>query len=67
MDTRAAQTAKRSYQGVETVAAVNRPKSPEGKAVVSGNSWKGSHWLVIKQAVKEFNMALREQQNWLGQ
>ena len=30
MDTRAAQTAKRSYQAVETVATVNRTKKPRG-------------------------------------
>ena len=30
MDTRAAQTAERSYQAVETVATVNRAKKPRG-------------------------------------
>ena len=37
------------------------PKSPEGRAVVAGNAWTGGHWLMLRQAVKELNGALREQ------
>ena len=42
------------------------PKSPEGKATVSGNAWTGGHWLEFRQAVKELNQAMREQRDWTG-
>ena len=37
------------------------PKSPEGRAVVARNAWRGGHWLKLRQIVKELNGALREQ------
>ena len=27
------------------------PKSPEGKAAVSGNAWRGSDWLKLRQTI----------------
>ena len=41
------------------------PKSPEGRAVVSRNAWAGGHWLMLRQAVKALDGALREQRGWL--
>ena len=42
------------------------PKSPEGKATVSGNAWAGGDWLKLRQAVKALNQAMRLQKDWLG-
>ena len=42
------------------------PKSPEGRAAVARNAWRGGHWLMLRQAVKALNGALREQRGWLG-
>ena len=42
------------------------PKSPEGKAAVSGNAWAGGDWLKLRQAIKALNQAMREQRGWLG-
>jgi len=42
------------------------PKSPEGKAAVSGNAWKGGDWLKLRQAIKALNQAMREQRSSLG-
>ena len=42
------------------------PKSPEGKAAVSGNAWTGGQWLKLRQAIKALNQAMREQRGWLG-
>ena len=66
MDTRAAQTAERSYQAVETVESVHRAKKPEGKAAVAGNAWAGGHWLKLRQAIKALNQALSVQRDRLG-
>ena len=41
------------------------PKSPEGKAVVSGNAWTGGDWLKLRQAIKALNQAMREQRRAL--
>ena len=41
------------------------PKSPEGKAAVSGNAWAGGHWLKLRQAIKALNQAMRGQRDWL--
>ena len=41
------------------------PKSPEGKAVVSGNAWRGGAWSKLRQDIKTLNQALRDQQDWL--
>ena len=41
------------------------PKSPEGRAAVRGNAWRGGHGLMLRQAVKELNEAMREQAGWL--
>ena len=41
------------------------PKSPEGRAVVSGNAWKGGEWLKLREAVKAVNKALKHQINYL--
>ena len=41
------------------------PKSPEGKAAVSGNAWNGGTWLKLRQAIKGLNQAMREQRDWL--
>jgi hypothetical protein len=43
------------------------PKSPEGKAAVSGNAWAGGHWLKLRQAIKDLNQALRVQRNQFGE
>ena len=42
------------------------PKSPEGRVAVARNSWAGGHWLMLRQAVKKMNGALREQAGRLG-
>ena len=42
------------------------PKSPEGKAAVSGNAWTGGQWPKLRQAIKALNQAMREQKDWLG-
>lgn len=42
------------------------PKSPEGKAAVSCNSWTGGEWLKLRRAIKALNQAMREQKGWLG-
>ena len=42
------------------------PKSPEVRAAVACNAWKGGHWLMVRQAVKGLNEALREQRDQLG-
>lgn len=42
------------------------PKSPEGKAAVSGNAWTGGEWLKLRQAIKVLNAAMRQQKDWLG-
>ena len=41
------------------------PKSPEGKAVVSGNAWTGGEWLNLRNAISSLNAAIREQRNQL--
>ena len=41
------------------------PKSPEGKAAVSGNAWKGGEWLKLRQAIKALNQAMQEQRDSL--
>lgn len=66
MDTRAAQASKRSNQTVEAVEQSTGPKSPEGKAAVSGNAWRGGEWLKLRQAIKALNQALRQQKDLLG-
>ncbi len=43
-----------------------RPKSPEGKATVSGNAWAGGEWLKLQQAIKALNQAMRQQKEWQG-
>jgi len=42
------------------------PKSPEGKAAVSGNAWKGGDWLKLRQAIKALIQVMREQRSSLG-
>ena len=42
------------------------PKSPEGKAAVSGNAWAGGEWLKLRQAIKALNQAMRRQKDLLG-
>ena len=41
------------------------PKSAEGKAVVSRNAEAGGEWLVLRQAIKQMNKALRDQRDAL--
>ena len=36
------------------------PKSPEGKAAVSGNAWKGGHWLKLRELTKLVNAECRQ-------
>ena len=33
--------------------------------MVSRNAWRGGHGLMLRQAVKELNEAMREQAGWL--
>ena len=42
------------------------PKSPEGKAAVSANAWRGGEWLTLRLVIKELNQAMREQKGWLA-
>lgn len=42
------------------------PTSPEGRVAVARNAWTGGHWLMLRQAVKELNGALKEQRGWYG-
>ena len=42
------------------------PKSPEGKASVSGNAWRGGEWLKLRQTIKALNQAMREQRGRLA-
>jgi len=65
IDTRAAQTTAGSNHAVEAVGALNWPKSPEGKAEVSGNAWVSGEWLKLRQTIKALNGAIRKQLNWL--
>ena len=41
------------------------PKSPEGKAKVSGNAYTGGELVKLRETIKAFNQALREQKDWL--
>jgi len=41
------------------------PKSPEGKAAVSGNAWSGGKWLEFREAIKALNQAMREQRDFI--
>ena len=42
------------------------PKSAVGKAMVSGNAWRGGEWRKLRQAIKALNEALRKQRDWLA-
>lgn len=39
------------------------PKSPEGKAKVSRNAYRGGEWATLRQMLKELNRALRDQKD----
>ena len=41
------------------------PKSPEGKAAVSGNAFTGGELAKLRWAIKELNQAMREQKQLL--
>ncbi|OYY21918.1 MAG: hypothetical protein B7Y69_08260 [Sphingobacteriia bacterium 35-40-8] len=41
------------------------PKSKPGKALVSRNSWKGGEWRKLREMVKAFNQAMRDQRDML--
>ena len=41
------------------------PRSPEGKARAARNAWTGGHTVKLRQLVKELNLAMRDQQDWL--
>ena len=42
------------------------PKSPEGRAVVARNAWRGGEWLRLRKAIKQLNLAMREQRGQLA-
>ena len=42
------------------------PKSPVGKAAVSGNAWTGGEWLNLRKTIKELKNALKEQSYYCG-
>ena len=42
------------------------PVSPEGKAVVSRNGWKGGHRAMLRQLTRELHQALRDQRAYVG-
>ena len=41
------------------------PKTPEGKATASRNSWQGGDMARMRELAKDVNRVLREQRQWL--
>ena len=43
-----------------------RSKSRDGKAALAGNAWAGGEWLKLRDAIQDFNQAMRVLRNRLG-